>query len=560
MRRILAVLLCCVLLALPVYADNAASEVTVSASVAKNGSCQITANATLRLEQPVDDLIFPLGSNVSAVTLNGANASLTQSGGITCINLSSLSGLTGTFPITVHYTVDSVLKTDDDGNQFVSVPLLTGFKYPVERAEFSVTMPDVFDAVPSFSSGYHDQDIERNITSTVNGAVISGSVNAPLKDSETLHLQLQPPEGMFIKTRSVGGSALLFQTAMGVSALLALVYWLLTMGCLPLLPVHRSTPPEGICAGNARSYLVHKGADLTMMVLHWAQLGYLVIHLDEQGRVFLYRKMEMGNERSVFEQRVFKSLFSKAEMVDASSFRFAKQCEKAAALSRRYSAGYLPKSGNPTIFRGLSCFVGLFAGLAMADAIVTSTLWRVIFLLLLGGICVWCSWHIQSGMSSLHLRDRAELYACGICCGIVLLVGLLCGCLNYALILILWSLFAGLAAAYGGKRSENGKRIYQDLLGLRRHMKKVSKAELIRILRTNPYYYYELAPFAIAMGVDKQLAARFDNLHIPNCSWLLSGIGPVNTAGEFYPILRDTVKSMTCEQRRPLWEKLLRLR
>ena len=150
MRRILAVLLCCALLALPVYADNAASEVTISASVAKNGSCQITTNATLRLEQPVDDLIFPLGSNVSAVTLNGANASLTQSGGITCINLTSLSGLTGTFPITVHYTVDSVLKTDDDGNQFVSVPLLTGFKYPVERAEFSVTMPDVFARRPLF--------------------------------------------------------------------------------------------------------------------------------------------------------------------------------------------------------------------------------------------------------------------------------------------------------------------------------------------------------------------------------------------------------------------------
>ena len=127
---------------------------------------------------------------------------------------------------------------------------------------------------------------------------------------------------------------------------------------------------------------------------------------------------------------------------------------------------------------------------------------------------------------ALRLRDLL---------GIVLLVGLLCGCLNYALILILWSLFAGLAAAYGGKRSENGKRIYQDLLGLRRHMKKVSKAELIRILRTNPYYYYELAPFAIAMGVDKQLAARFDNLHIPNCSWLLSGSGRSTPQGNSIP-------------------------
>ena len=560
MRRIFTALVCLILLALPVNAENTASEVSVSASLSPNGSCQITTAATICLEQPVDGLTFPLGSDVSAVTLNGANASLTQSAGVTCINLSSLNGLTGTFPITIHYTVNSVLKTDDDGNQIVSVPLLTGFRYPVEKMDFTITMPDVFDSVPAYFSGYHKQDIERDIVSQVNGAVISGSVSTPLKDSETLHMQLHPPEGMFASRSTSGSNLFLFQLCMGGSAVLALLYWIVTMGCLPMLPVHRSTPPEGISAGNARSYLVHKRADLTMMVIHWAQLGYLVIHLDEQGRVFLYRKMDMGNERGAFEQRSFKNLFGKADMVEATSYRYVKQCEKAAALSRRCNAGYRPKSGNPVIFRSLSCLASLFAGLAMGDAIVASPLWRGFWLILLAVVCVLGGWRIQSGMSCLHLHDRSELILSGISGAAIALAGTLCGGATYAVLAILWNLFAGLAAAYGGKRSENGVRIFQDILGLRRHMKKVGKNELIRIMRTNPYYYYELVPFAFALGVDRQFAARFENLHIPNCTWLLSGTGPANTAAEFCPILRETVKRMTAEQRRPLWERILRIR
>lgn len=560
MRRIIAVLICCMILALPVYADNAASDVIITGAVAPNGSCQIALNVTIRLDHPVDGLLFPLGSDVSSVSINGASASISQSGGVTSVRLNSLDGITGTFPIALQYTVNSVIKVDDDGNQIITVPLLSGFKYPVEAMSFSVTMPDTFDTVPAFFSGYHEQDIERELISEVNGAVISGKITTPLKDSETLTLKLHAPEGMFPQNRTIGGSILFDNIAMGVCAALALIYWLITMGRKPLFPTRRSTPPDGVSAGNVGSYLVHRDADLTMMVVHWAQLGYLLIHLDEHGRVFLYKKMEMGNERSSFEQRIFKNLFGKVSMIDATSYRFARQCEKAAAISKRYAAGFQPHSGNPKLFRGFSCLVGLFAGIAMGDSFASSPVWRIFWMILMAGLCVVCSWYIQIGMDCLHLYQKDGLYVSLLYCALVLLVGYLSNSITYALIVIGWNLFVGLAAAYGGKRSENGARIYQDILGLRRYMKKVSKSELIRITRTNPDYYYELAPFALALGVDQQFAKRFDALHIPNCTWLLTGIGPVRTTDEFYPILRETVKAMTAEQHRPLWEKILRIK
>ncbi len=560
MRRIIAVLLCCMILSLPVYADNAASDVAVTGAVAQDGSCQIAMNITVRLDQPANNLLFPLGSNVSSVSVNGVSANISQSEGISSINLDSLNGLTGTFPITIHYTVNSVVNTDEGGHQIIRVPLLTGFKYPIEKMSFTITMPAAFDTVPAFFSGYHKQDIERDITSDINGATISGSVNAPLKDSETLVLQLQAPEGMFPQNQSMGGNLFIYNIAMAVCAAAALLYWSITMGSTPLLPMHRSTAPDGISAGNVGSYLVHKRADLTMMVIHWAQLGYLIIHLDEHGRVFLYKKMEMGNERTSFEQRVFKNLFGKGTMIDATSYRYTKQCEKTALISKRYAAGYLPHTGNPKLFRLMSCLVGLFAGIATGYSLTVSAAWQILCVILIAAICTVCSWFIQEGMSCLHLYQKSGLRTGIFCAAVVLLTGVLTNCTVYAIIVVIWNLFVGLAAAYGGKRSENGARIYQELLGLRRHMKKVSKSELLRIMRTNPDYYYELVPFALALGVDQQLAKQFDNLPIPGCTWLLTGIGPARTAGEFYTILRETVKSMTAEQNRSLVDKILRIK
>ena len=78
-------------------------------------------------------------------------------------------------------------------------------------------------------------------------------------------------------------------------------------------------------------------------------------------------------------------------------------------------------------------------------------------------------------------------------------------------------------------------------------------------MQTNTDYYYELAPYALAMGVDKRFAQRFGHLRQPVCNWLIADMGSVNTAMDWYPILRDVVKAMDTLQKRPPWEKLLKL-
>lgn len=557
MRRLLALMLCVLLLSTTVYADNAVSSAQSTASVNQSGSCQVTLTVSIRLDAPVSELVFPLGTDISGVTVNGGRASVKKDDGISYVTLKELQNQTGVFNLTIHYTVNQVVTTDfETGKQTITVPLLYGFRYPVEKLTFSVTMPGLFDAEPVFYSGYHEQDIERSLTYSVNGANITGYITARLKDSETLFLKLEAPEGMFPKEQAAGGSLVFDAWAMAIFGCLALVYWLVTMGRLPIFPTYRSTPSEGISAGVVGSYLTHFPADLTLMVVNWAQLGYLIIQLDGNGRVLLHKKMEMGNERNSFEQRAFRSLFRTKQIADATSYRFADLHAQTARASRRFSAGYRKGSGNHLLLRLLVCGVGLFAGVAVGDCITNSPVWRVFWMFLLGVAFAFASWMIQRGI--LYLRHPKKLRAVFslLYAALLVVIGVMIpDGLIHAIIAAGASLLGGLMGFYGGKRTDNGSRIYAELLGLRRYMSRASKTELGRILRSNPEYYYELAPFALAMGVDKKFAERFDNLHLSGCGWLLSGMASPRTAGEWYLLLREAVDAMNLLADRPVWEK-----
>lgn len=557
MRRLIALILCMMMFSTTAYASNGVSSASSTGSVTSSGTCQITLTATIRLDSPDSSLVFPLGTDVSGVSLNGGSAGLSKDNGITCVKLNYLKNQTGSFPITVHYTVNSIVSTDEEtGIQTITVPLLYGFEYPVDHMSFSVSMPGEFDTEPVFLSGYHEQDIERSITYSISGSTITGTVDSQLKDRETLFLTLQAPEGMFPKSRAAGGSLVFDAWAMGICAALALAYWLATLSRFPSWPTYRSTAPDGICAGMVGSYLTRKPADLTMMVIHWAQLGYLIMHLDDNGRVILHKKMNMGNERSTFEQRCFRNLFGKKQMMDATGYRYARLYDATARSSRRYAAGYRKDSGNPLLLRILSAGVALFAGIAMGDLVSTSPAWRIIWMILMGTLTTAASWQIQKGMLCLRHPDKTDLYY-----GLVFLVAVLGAglviknALPYAAIGVSWSVFAGILSAWGGKRSENGLRTYSDLTGLRRYMKKVTKAELSRILRSNPDYYYELIPFAYAMGVDKSFSRRFESLRIPACTWLVTGMAAPRTPEEWVPLLREAVQAMDALAKRPFWEK-----
>lgn len=556
MRKIIIALLCAMLLTTVVFAQNEAQKVENTTSVSGDGSCQVTLTVQIWLDRPVTDLTFPVPAGAKGVTMNGNSARTFRSGDVELVDLSHMDGLMGNYTMTFHYSLDNIVslvkdeKTGDE-KMMLELPLLSGFAFPVKEMSFSVTLPSEPTAKPDFFSVYQQEGIKSNMEWTVMGQIITGTVTKEMNDHDTLSLILEVPPEMFpgkVIIRRDGNPEVV---PMGICAALALVYWLIFMRTMPIFRQRRTTPLEGVDAGSMGSRLTLSGADLTMMVMSWAQLGYLRIHLGKNDRVMLYRRMDMGNERSAFENRCFQMLFSKGDAVEGTGTFYAKLCRKVAGNIPGIQESLHKRSGNAKPFRLLACGSSLFCGICLAmnlSSVVVLQVLLAIGLSILGAVT---AWQIQGGMARIHLRGKLQLILCGICCGIWLLIGYLAGQLLIALSAVAIQLLAGLATAYGGRRSELGRYQACQILGLRRYLKTISREDIHRNMTANPEYFFAMMPYAMALGVDKKFADRFGGSHLPRCAYLTEyRSSGRRSALQWAQLLRYTVDRLDAQKNR----------
>ena len=561
MRRLLILLLCCAMLTTGVFCADQASSILNTANVDSDGSCQVTMVVSIHLDQANDDLTFPLPADAKNVRLNNSWARTSRRANALEVDISKYTkSSAGDFTLTFTYSLPGVVKTEGELGQVLTLPLLCGFVYPVEQLDFSVSLPGPFATNPTFSSGYYQESIESVISynKNITQDAVSGSVNQRLQDHETLTMRLLVPEELFLQSVTSVFSVGPYWIAAGVLTALALLYWLLTLRAMPLWRIRCTAAPAGLTAGELGSRLVHKGADLTMMVLSWAQLGYLLITMDENGRVFLHKRMEMGNERSAFENHYFRILFKKRPVVDGTGLQYAQLCKKVSKEIPNARADYKSSSGNPKLFLGLCVAVGAVCGGAVGGAMAQSFAARILLTILFAALGAAASIVIHEGCKCFHLRNKKMLYVAMGSIALWILVSILAGQWSIMLMGVGVQLLGGVANAYGGRRSELGKQNASEILGFRRYLKTVTKDELQRILKVNPDYYHEMAPYALALGVDQIFAKRFERLHQPNCTYLHTSTENNRTAAEWDALLRKVVDTLNERQKRLRFERFFR--
>ena len=557
MRRIIIGLLCCLLLVTGVSAAGTVSQLQTGTIVASDGTCQVTVTLQLRLDTVPASLMYPLPGNAKDISLNGGIARTQLADNLRYVNLSGGVQAPGTYTFSIHYSLPDAIKADKKGQLLLTLDLLSGFDYPISAMDFSITLPGEPEAAPTFLSTYHQEGVDSLIDLQILGNTISGTFTQGLNDHESLTMTLAVSEALFPQPISKRWSLSTDDIAMYIFAMAAIGYWFLTLRSLPVRRIRRTSEPEGLTAGELGCCLTGQGIDLTMLVVCWAQMGYLLIQLDDNGRVLLHKRMDMGNERSDYENRFFRSLFGKRRTVDGTGYHYARLCYKAARHTPGLGRYFLKRSGNPNIFRVLSAGVGIFGGISLASAMATDTIWQILLGILLSICAAVASWQIQSAAGVVHLRQKQRLYAALACSVVWLTLGIWADEWGVAVFALICQWLAGLAAAYGGRRSELGRQSMAEILGLRRHLRSVSKDELRRILSTNPDYYYNLAPYAMALGVDRAFARQMGNLQLPECTYLTTGMDGHLTAREWNQLLRDTVAALDERQKNRLLEKIL---
>ncbi|MBQ8768876.1 MAG: DUF2207 domain-containing protein [Oscillospiraceae bacterium] len=554
MRKLICLLLCFMMLAVPVLAFDGITSVQSQTVVGTDGACQVSLTATLQLSAS-SDIAFPLPENASDIAVNLPHARITRSGGHRNVDLSSLGA--GSHTLTFRYTLPDAVTADENGDLTLTVPLVCGFALPIEQMTFSIELPGAPERRPTFSSTYYLETAESIIDCEVQDNVITGVIEQRLQDRESLTMTLAVSKDMFPHVSTGRWSMDAVDLIMAAFFFLALAYWLITMRCLPPRRSRRALPTPGLNAGEIPCRLSGQGMDLTLAVLSWAQMGYILIQADDHGRVLLHKRMEMGNERGELENRLFRSLFGKKNLADATGYRYATLCRKAMTCRSGVSLTYKRASGNPRVFRFLAAAIGTFGGVSMAYAFANDTAWQIVLAIFLGILGSFAAWQMQSAAKGLFHPYKLPLLI-GLGCGLVwFLLSLLAGEWHTGLFVVLSQWLAGLAAAFGGRKTESGQQNMSEILGLRRFMHTAKPEELQRILDANPHYFYDLAPYALALDADRAFARRFGNVRLPECPYLTTGMDGHMTVKEWDQLLRSTAESMDALQRRLPLDRLL---
>ena len=556
MRKLVLLLLVtvlCIGLCPGVAAQSQIDTLDSRAVVTSNGACTVDLTVTLSLDEAADP-IFSIPAEAAEVTLNAQRANVTTSDQYKLLSLSSVTGNNaGHYTFYIHYSLPGVVDPGEDGLE-LTLPLLCGFAYPVEALTFSVTLPGEIPTQPVFLSSYYQELIAAQLDVSVNGNTLSGYSGA-LKDHETLTMTLPVPDEMFpqraVTVRVMGVMDLI---VLGF-ALLTAAYFLLTMRPRKLRRDDRSTAPDGVSAGDLQMWFTGSGVDFSLLVVTWAQLGYLRIQVDDNDRVLLHKRMDMGNERSRFENRCFRNLFGHRRVVDGTGYHYARLCRAMWKKTPRIKEVYMPLSGNPKILRGLGLISGMLSGALIAAAIAPHSLFLKILMALSTAAL---SFGVQAGGCAIPKRDKLPVWICIGCSILWMLLGVLSNEVPLCFLMNLFQLGVGLAAVYGGRRTILGHQVMEQIIDLRRHIRTATDKDMARLLKGNPNYFHELMPYALAMGMERKFARKFDRLRLQECNFLILDNRRQMNASEWARALRAAVETLDAKAKRLPLERFTR--
>ena len=573
-KRVLFMLLFAVLL-LPLRAQaaSAATRLDYTATINVDGEALVSLTLNLHLEAINQNLTYPLPGTATNITVNGASPATNKSGSLTIVSLARVTGgQPGDYVVTISYSLPKVvtvaMKTDplnkskqivDKDNLKLELPLLSGFAYPISAMNYTITLPGEFTSTPDFYSTYQQNGLASELNLLYNGNMLTGSSKSGFNDHESVYMTMTLPPDMFpgVSTYQRTGNPEL--VPMGILAGTALLYWLLFLRTFPAKRESCTIPPEGITAGELDCRLFLKGADLTTMVLCWAQLGYILIQVDGR-RVLLHKRMDMGNERSLFEVRTFRSLFGDRRVVDASSLAYAKTLRKARGMVPGESAICHSNERKRNIYRYILCVSQVFCGICMAMNMTSILALQILLSLLFGALAVVTAWQLHKVAYCTIGRDKTGLITAGVSLLVWLIIGLIAKAVWISLAECAGQILLGFPAAWGGRRSEVNRHEVAQLRGLRHYLSHMPAEDVQRLLAADSSYYFLMAPYAMALGVLHPFTLAFGKRKLPQCPYIVTRVQGSRKAEDWETLLKDLTSSMDARAKRMEMDRWLAVR
>ena len=510
----------------PALADFQVDSVDVAAEVADTGRAQVTTTVQLTFDSVTSQVTIPLPESRASDVSVGDFRFSTQDGktGVE-VTVSRSDGFAGTQTFVVRYSVPYRDTGGEEADSFSLGFLSSQWEKPIGSVSLNVLMPAAFEAEPVISSGYNGELSPGESHLAVTGSGFGCALGQRMA-YDTMAASLTLPEGYFkVRRAAVPVVSLTYLTMVMAGILvLCIVYWRLKLRFRRTESRARLLLPEGLMTCQLPMALDGSTCDVPAMILEWANLGYLAISLSRRGTVVLIRRMQMDSERSAAEQKLFARIFGGKSQVAVTKGRYSAAAARFRASSRKslYRVIFDRTGGNPVLVQ-LVCRVLLAVSIGyLFGQLLPEGGGFVILAVLLGIAGFVYSIYLHSAVSSFAALRRVTLpgLVSLALMPVLLALSVMAGALPEYAVGLTACLFSAIATAPGPRRSSRGADIYAQAQGCRTFYRQASWSRLQLFQGRSSRFFQRQLPRAVALGVERQFAERFERLPVPMPDWL----------------------------------------
>jgi hypothetical protein len=404
------------------------------------------------------------------------------------------------------------------------------------------------------------------------GRTITGAAQN-LSSGEAVTLRVQMEEGYFSEVVPFVDRTIPFSIAalIGAAAMVAHALLLFTRYGREevFVPVVRYDAPSGLSPLEV-GYLadgVVDNKDLTSMLFHWADGGYLTI--EEQGKKqFLFTKERDLKTAKAHERKLFEDFFAAGDgttvtLKQLEKGTFAEAMTKVKDLVRAYFKGERrltdPVAERKRTFALLYGAVSAIV-LAVASTIVEAegelVLLAGIGLFSFGVALLFAHRITQTWLVGSKFKRFIKYVAIGILLVFLLVIALTihAGLLErgplYSLIMALAQVGApfllGVLTIVTAKRSAYAQQQLEEIAGYMEFIKAVEKPRLKLMVETDPQLFYHVLGYAIVLGLESVWAKKFKGIAIEQASWYIGSRPAANAL--FYSALSTRLHAGVMER------------
>ena len=431
---------------------------------------------------------------------------------------------------------------DLDNRQMLFMNIVSGkWDTVTHSVDFLINMPKefnrsklLFDSPVGVTSESKDA-----LSIVVTGKTISGSYNADLQPGDAITVQLSLDDNYFefVSNDKYGLSAMIIS---GIFTIIMATVFFLFGKDDPLVESVEFHAPSGMTSAEVGVIIdgIANDGDVVSLILDWGRRGLINI-VDEEESLTLVKKADLEPTARSYERVMFDKLFSNGNEVDIESlsevfYTTIHRVEK--MLDKHFDSNKRRLFTRRSVALQSAMTILSFIPIGVASFMLyynyyydlpLSFIWvaiDAITIVAFSSIMV----YLDSKRYMHKWYTKTLLYVLSLVLFTIPVIILVFITVRthtsiwFSFVCILFNIVVIVITRFMKKRTDYGNQVLGQVIGLRNFIIVAEEDRLQELVDENPYYFYDILPFAYALGLTDVWNDHFKKLTIQPCEWYSS--------------------------------------